>query len=56
MIIEETENNYGIECREHNTGLAMISRRCNFELVVDKQQAAQLIEVLQKWIAGGEVE
>lgn len=56
MIIEETENNYGFECRKHNTGLTMISHRCDFELVVDKQQAAQLIEVLQKWIDGGEVE
>lgn len=56
MIIEETENNYGIECREHNTGLAMISHRCNFELVVDKQQAEQLIEVLQKWISEGIVD
>lgn len=25
-------------------------------VVIDKQQAAQLIEVLQKWVAGGEVE
>lgn len=54
MIIEETENNYGFECARHNTGLAMKTK--DFELVVDKHQATQLIAVLQKWVDGGEVE
>ena len=35
-------------------GLAMKTRE--FELVVDKHQAAQLIEVLQRWVDGEGVE
>lgn len=54
MIIEETENNYGFYCANHPGGLAM--RAKEFELVVDKHQAAQLIEVLQRWIDGEEIE
>lgn len=37
------------------TDAAMISQGVHIVLI-DKQQAAQLIEVLQKWIGGGEVE
>lgn len=56
MIIEETENNYGFECRKHPGGVAMICHEAEFELVVDKHQATKLIAVLQKWVDGGEVE
>lgn len=69
MIIERNTDNVLLktkaEINDHivNNGLAVVGGK---ELVhigqsghfvsIDKQQAAQLIEVLTKWVNGGEVE
>ena len=59
MIIEETENmrRAEVSIRDGKAAgdLINIQRGTNY-MLFDKQQAAQLIEVLQKWIDGGEVE
>ena len=63
MIIEETEFCYPLDVTdvsdEDGEALAIeILHPYHDDMIinVDKQQAAQLIEVLQKWIDGGEVE
>ena len=57
MIIEGTNDAYGIELENADAicELLDITQQGSW-IQIDKQQAAQLIEVLQKWIAGDEVE
>ncbi|MCI2234001.1 hypothetical protein MKK42_18065 [Escherichia coli] len=63
MIIEETEFCYPLDVTdvsdEEGEGLAIEMLHPSYDdmiINVDKQQAAQLIEVLQKWIDGEGVE
>lgn len=64
MIIEETENAYDVhvtsQTLEDDTPVIELFQENGHGVEgyigIDKQQAAQLIEVLQKWIDGGEVE
>lgn len=53
MIIEETHECNAITVKaDRNADL----RQFGEWIQIDKQQATQLIEVLQKWVDGGEVE
>lgn len=64
MIIEETENAYDVhvtsQTLEDDTPVIELFQEAGHGVEsyigMDKQQAAQLIAVLQKWIDGGEVE
>lgn len=64
MIIEETENAYDMHVTEHELedGAPVVElyqeNGSGFEsfIGIDKQQAAQLIEVLQRWVDGEEIE
>lgn len=40
---------------DSNDGELFVSQRYDL-LIIDKQQAAQLIEVLQRWVNGEEIE
>lgn len=58
MIIEETENMRRAEVSIRNSNatgdLISIQRGTNY-MLFDKRQAAQLIEVLTKWVDGEEI-
>lgn len=64
MIIEETENSYDMHVtgQELEDGTPVVElyqeNGSGFEsfIGIDKHQAAQLIEVLQRWIDGEEIE
>ena len=64
MIIEETENAYDMQvtCHELSDGTPVVGMHqengsgVESTIGIDKQQAAQLIEVLQRWIDGEEIE
>lgn len=64
MIIEETENSYGMHVtgQELEDGTPVVElyqengSRVESFIGIDKQQASQLIEVLQRWIDGEEIE
>lgn len=64
MIIEETENSYDmhVDSYELEDGTPVIEFMQEGDLGIennigiDKQQAAQLIEVLEKWINGEDIE
>lgn len=60
MIIEENNGNEEIEIYERTLSSyepdVYISQNGCGEVRLDKQQATQLIEVLTKWVNGGEVE
>ncbi|WYC18353.1 hypothetical protein [Citrobacter phage vB_CfrS_K1M] len=43
--------NDALHCSQQNDGATDIDK-----IVIDKQQATQLIAVLQKWVDGGEME
>lgn len=57
MIIDETNGAYGVSCSVADTGTELIDliQQGNW-IQIDKHQATQLIEVLQKWVDDGEVE
>ncbi len=55
MIINETDRRYEFEVYQSNCGDVGLSQGHDL-IVIDKQQATQLIAVLQKWVDGGEVE
>lgn len=59
MIIEKTEIMRKADVSVRDSGAAgeliNISRGTNY-ILLDKHQAAQLIEVLQRWVDGGEIE
>lgn len=55
MIIDETDNNFGFECKPHASGLAMVVDN-QYEIVVDIEQASKLIVILQKFVSGDEIE
>lgn len=57
MYIDDTNGAYSVSCSAADTGTELIDliQQGNW-IQIDKQQAAQLIEVLQKWVAGVEVE
>lgn len=55
MIIEETEAKYAMEVYVPSCGGLGLAQGADL-LLIDKQQAAQLVEVIQKWLAGEEVE
>lgn len=40
-----------LHCSQQNDGTGVDDK-----LIIDKQQAAQLIEALQRWVYGGEIE
>lgn len=64
MIIEETENAYDMHVTEQELedGTPVVElyqeNGAGIEsfIGIDKQQAAQLIEVLQRWVNGEEIE
>ena len=59
MIIEETDDCYQVRILAGDEALDIYQCDCqeNIEWIqIDKQQAAQLVEVLQKWLAGEDVE
>ncbi|MBW9430457.1 hypothetical protein [Atlantibacter hermannii] len=59
MIIDETENHYPFEVYEAHVGdgLSTAGMCQGADLIIfDKQQAAQLIDVLQRWIDGGKID
>lgn len=53
MIIEKTNECHSLYI---NTELVINLRQCDDWVQIDKKQAAQLIEVLQRWIDGEEIE
>lgn len=62
MIIEETKNCYELQVN-HSLGDYTIIMLTSFRegddvnsISIDKHQAAQLIEVLQRWVDGEEIE
>mgnify|MGYP000865296044 FL=1 len=60
MIIEETQYGHAVKV-ERAPPFAMFEDLLDLKqagewIQIDKQQAAQLVEVLQKWLAGEEVE
>lgn len=57
MIIGDTNEAYGIALEKADTicELSDITQQGNW-IQIDKQQAAQLIEVLQHWVNGEEIE
>lgn len=64
MIIEETENAYDMHVTEQELEDVTLVVELYQEngagiesfIGIDKQQAAQLIEVLQRWVNGEEIE
>ena len=64
MIIKETENAYDMHIEfqelEDDTPVVELTQEngagIENTIGIDKQQATKLIEVLQKWVDGGEVE
>ena len=59
MIIEETHDCYEVKIMSGDEALDMYQYDCQASIEwiqIDKQQATQLVEVLQKWLAGEEVE
>lgn len=59
MIIEETHDCYQVKILAGDEAFDMYQNDCQggIEWIqIDKQQAAQVVEVLQKWLAGEEVE
>lgn len=58
MIIEETDTHWPFVVVSEGDGNfeSLDMRFSDYEISVDKHQAAQLVEVLQKWLAGEEVE
>ena len=63
MIIEETENAYDMHVTEQELEDGTLVVELYQEngsgesfIGIDKQQAAQLIEVLQSWVNGEEIE
>lgn len=64
MIIKETENAYDMhiefqELEDYTQVVEFMQENgagIENTIGIDKQQAAQLIEVLTKWVNGGEVE
>lgn len=55
MIISETDKRYEFEVYQSSCGDVGFSQGRDL-IVIDKQQAAQLIEVLQRWVNGEEIE
>lgn len=57
MIIEGTNEAYGIALEKAHTicELLDITQQGNW-IQIDKQQATQIIEVLQRWVNGEEIE
>ena len=62
MIIEETKNCYELQVNHSFGGYPIITLTSFREgddvnsIGIDKRQAAQLIEVLQRWVDGEEIE
>lgn len=57
MIIEDTNEAYGIALEKADAiyELLDITQQGNW-IQIDKRQASQLIEVLQRWVNGEEIE
>lgn len=55
MIINETDRLYEFEVYQSSCGDVGFSQGYDL-IVIDKTQAAQLIEVLQRWVNGEEIE
>lgn len=55
MIINETDRRYEFEVYQSSCGDVGFSQGRDL-IVIDKPQAAQLIEVLQRWVNGEEIE
>lgn len=55
MIIDETDRRYSFEVYQSDCGDVGFSQDRDL-IVIDKQQAMQLIEVLQRWVNGEEIE
>lgn len=57
MIIEGTNEAYGIALEKAHTicELLDITQQGNW-IQIDKQQATQIIEVLQRWVNGEDIE
>lgn len=55
MIINETDRRYEFEVYQSSCGDVGFSQGLDL-IVIDKNQAAQLIEILQRWVDGEEIE
>lgn len=53
MVIEKTNECHGLYI---NTERVINLRQCDDWVQIDKHQAAQLIEILQRWVNGEEIE
>lgn len=59
MIIEETYDCFQVKILAGDEKFDIYQHYCQEDIEwiqIDKQQAAQLVEVLQEWLAGEEVE